>query len=152
MLNQVSLSSNSLSSIDLSGQYTLKVIFLDNNRFTFKTLPRNTFQLYTYANQAPIEISVDENGCVDLSDQAMVNGTETTYRWFVDDPYYDEETGELTGEELYVDDEYEVKNGVTRFMTNIDNVVCAMLNAEFPNLTLLTNHVNVTSYPVIVHI
>ena len=145
MLNQVSLSSNSLSSIDLSGQYTLKVIFLDNNRFTFKTLPRNTFQLYTYANQAPIEISVDENGCVDLSDQAMVNGTETTYRWFVDDPYYDEETGELTGEELYVDDEYEVKNGVTRFMTNIDNVVCAMLNAQFPNLTLLTNHVNVTT-------
>lgn len=145
MLNQVSLSANKLSSIDLSGQYTLKVIFLDNNRFTFKTLPKNTFQLYTYSNQAPVEISVDENGCVDLSDQAMVFGTPTTYRWFVDDPYYDEETGELTGEELYVDDEYEVKNGVTRFMTNIDNVVCAMLNTEFPNLTLLTNHVNVTT-------
>ncbi|MGM9713267.1 MAG: hypothetical protein ACI3Y5_03995 [Prevotella sp.] len=145
MLNQVSLSANKLSSIDLSGQYTLKVIFLDNNRFTFKTLPKNTFQLYTYANQATVEVSVDENGCVDLSDQATVFGTPTTFRWFVDDPYYDEETGELTGEELYVDEEYTVTNGVTKFLANIDNVVCAMLNTEFPNLTLLTNHINATT-------
>ena len=58
-------------------------------------------------------------------------------------PWYDEDSGELTGEELYVNDEYYVNDGVTIFTTPIENVVCAMLNEKFPNLTVYTNAIDV---------
>ena len=150
-LNQLFLTNNQLSSLDLSAQQGLHALHIDKNRFTFSTLPLPSSQYgsYQYGDQANLDIEVDENGCVDLSGEALVGETPTTYRWFVDAPWYDEDTGELTGEELYINEEYTLDGGITKFLRPISNVVCALLNEKFPNLTLYTNPVNVTTVDAI---
>ncbi|MCI6373388.1 MAG: hypothetical protein MR792_09025 [Paraprevotella sp.] len=75
----------------------------------------------------------------------MVCGRAHLYRWFVGEPWYDENTGELTGEELYYDDEVYVRDGVSTFSAPIDGVVCAMTNNMFPNLTLCTEPLDVVT-------
>ncbi|MDE6346510.1 MAG: hypothetical protein K2L55_07565 [Muribaculaceae bacterium] len=142
-MNQISLSHNRLSSIDLSAMKALNVIYLDNNMFRPSALPLNNYTLYTYANQAPIEVEVVD-GAVDLSSEAVINGKETVYRWFVDMPTLDAE-GNLVGEELYIDDEYTLDNGVTSFISPIDNVVCILYNSEFPNAYFYTDLIDIKS-------
>ncbi len=142
-MNQMSLVGNQLDHIDVSKMSALKVLYLDNNRFRPSTLPLNTFSLYTYANQAPIDITCAD-GTVDLASEAVVNDKPTTYRWFVDKPVFDAE-GNLTGEELIADDEYKLENGVTKFMTSIDNVMCVLTNEEFPNAYFYTTFIDATS-------
>lgn len=142
-MNQMSLIGNQLSHIDVSAMTGLKVLYLDHNKFRPSTLPLNTFTLYTCANQEPIAVEVVD-GKVDLSSEAVINGKETTFRWFVDTPSLDEE-GNLAGEELYVNDEYFLDNGVTSFATTIDHVMCVMTNDEFPNTYFYTVFVDVKS-------
>ena len=142
-LYQLFLSNNQLSSIDLSKSSKLNVLHIDKNKFRFSTLPvPGKYYVYQYGEQQPIDITVNE-GAVDLSSEKEVDGTATTFRWFVGSPWYDEDSGELTGEELYVNDEYYVNDGVTIFTTPIENVVCAMLNDKFPNFTVYTNAIDV---------
>lgn len=145
-LTQVFLSHNNLQNIDISAQTGLLALHIDYNKFTFSTLPPvlAKYASYQYGNQANINVTADENGYVDLSSQAMVGDSATVYRWFVDAPWYDENTGELTGEELYYDDEVFIESGISRFTAPINNVVCAMLNGMYPNLTLYTNPINVS--------
>ena len=146
-LSQIFLSHNNLETIDLSAQKNIAALHIDYNRFRISTLPlpKSSYASYQYANQANIDIAADKNGVVDLSSEAYVEDTPTTFRWFVGMPYYNEETGELDGEELYYDDEVFIKEGKSQFTTLIDGVVCAMLNEKFPNLTLYTNEIDVTS-------
>ena len=145
-LYQLFLSNNRLKTIDLSKNTDLRILHIDYNRFTYSTLPipNALYGSYQYGNQGRIDIVPDANGIVDLASEATVDGTPSTFRWFVGDPWYDENTGELTGEELYVDEEYNVKNGITTFHKPITDVVCAILNDKFPNLTILTNPVDIT--------
>lgn len=152
-LNQLFLTNNQLHEIDLSAQADLHALHIDYNRFSFSTLPLPSSQYgsYQYGNQAELEVEADANGVVDLSSEAMVGSNATTFRWFVDYPWYDENTGELTGEELYIDEEYTVENGVTQFLSPIENVVCALLNDQFPNLTLYTKPMDVTTAAAIHH-
>ena len=146
-LYQLFLSNNRLKTIDLSKNTGLRILHIDYNRFTYSTLPipNALYGSYQYGNQERIDIVPDANGIVDLASEATVDGTPSTFRWFVGDPWYDENTGELTGEELYVDEEYNVKDGKTTFHKPITDVVCAILNDKFPNLTILTNPVDITS-------
>ena len=150
-LNQLFLTHNQLSELDLHAQKGLHALHIDGNRFTFSTLPLPSSQYgsYQYGQQANIDIAVDEMGRVDLSSEAQVGQVATTYRWFVGAPWYDENSGELTGEELYINEEYTLEDGVTKFLSPIENVVCALLNEQFPNLTLYTNPVNVTTVDAI---
>lgn len=136
-MNQISLASNQLSSVDVSAMKSLNVLYLNNNLFRPSTLPLNKYTLYTYGNQAPLQTEVVD-GAVDLSSEAVINGKETVYRWFVDVPTFDEE-GNLVGEELYIDEEYTLDNGVTSFISPIDNVMCVLTNDEFPNAYFYTN-------------
>ncbi|MCM1108622.1 MAG: hypothetical protein NC388_06155 [Clostridium sp.] len=141
---QLSLAGNQLSHIDVSMLNKMKVLFLDQNKFKFSTLPLdNGYALYTYANQEPLAVDVAD-GKVDLSSEAVVNDTETEYRWFVGVPTVDE-TGELVGEELYIDDEYLLDGGVTTFTRPVDNVMCVMTNMQLPNLFLYTQLIDVKS-------
>lgn len=142
-LYQLGLSENSLSTLDVSANTDLHVLFLDHNRFTFATLPLPAqFQLYTYANQERLTVNL-ENGAIDLKEVATApDGTPTEFRWFVDDPYYDE-NGELTGEELVRDEDYSVVDAVTTFCRKQSGVVGCMTNEAFPQLLLLTSAVNV---------
>lgn len=139
---QLWLSSNKLTHIDISPLKSLKVLWLDGNRFDFTTLPlpQSSFILYNYLNQAPLEVA-SVNGVVDLSSQAEVNGTATEYTWFIGAPYIDE-NGNLAGEDLYIDEEYTLENGVTTFLKPFDNIMCVMTNSLFPNLYMMTGFLN----------
>lgn len=143
-LYQIALDHNQLSELNIDGLSHLDILFIDYNRFRFSTLPLGTnLSLYTYANQAALPVELVE-GKIDLSSEANIDGTATVYRWFVNAPFVDNE-GALTGEELYVDDEYSVEGGVTSFHSMINNVVGALTNDKFPKLILLTEPVDITS-------
>lgn len=141
-ITQMWLSNNNLTKVDLSPLKNLAFLFLDGNKFTLETLPLpGSLTLYDYAPQQAMEICVD-NGKVDLSAQANVNGVATEYTWFSGAPYLDE-NGELQGESLNVDEAYTIDNGVTSFLSPIQNVMCVMTNATFPNLYLTTTNIDV---------
>ena len=57
------------------------------------------------------DVSVNGNK-VDLSSEAVIDGTPTVYRWFTGNVNVDK-NGNLQGEEFDVDAEYTVTNGVT---------------------------------------
>lgn len=143
-MNQLALTENSLETVDVSKLSALAALYLDRNKFRFSTLPLDKgYSKYTYANQENLSPEVVD-GTVDLSSEAIVGGdSPTTYRWFVGTPTYDSEVGELVGEELIVDDEFSVTNGVTYFNLSYDGLVCAMTNEALPNMILYTVPLNV---------
>ncbi len=151
-LTQLFLNDNRLTSINLDDLTMLNVVYLDGNNFTIPTLPapRNQWNVYHYGNQNPIQISVVD-GKVDLSSQAYAGDSKTTYRWFIDSPYYDEEN-KLIGEELYEDTEYTLSNGVTTFLKDFHNIMCVMTNELFPELVLYTSFIDITGVSGIKHI
>lgn len=144
-LEQLALGQNQLAGIDVSSLSKLIALDLSGNRFTFATLPPvlPRYMIYHFVNQQPMDVPCVD-GRVDLSDQAEVNGTATEYRWFIGVPEFDE-NGELVGENLYVDDEYMLDNGVTTFIKPFDDVMCVMTNAEFPDLYLYTVPMSVSA-------
>lgn len=149
-LDQIAIDGNLLTSIDIIKLNSLRVLFIDRNKFKFSTLPvGDHLSLFTYADQYPLEATVND-GRVDLSSEAEVRGEATTYRWYLNYPDYDE-NGELVGEELYVDDEYMVENGVTTFLVGINDVVCILTNPLYPNLVLFTPLMNIPGPPAGIH-
>lgn len=143
-ISQLALNGNLLRTLDVSA---LKLVELQlaGNYFTFQTLPpvESNYALYIYYNQQPIEVE-PVDGKVDLSSQAMVGTSPTEYHWFLGKPDFDE-AGNLVGEELYIDDEYTLDNGVTTFNKSFDGVMCVMTNEAFPKLYLYTQLLDVKS-------
>ena len=142
-LEQLALSNNNLTSIDVESLRNLRVLFLDYNKFAFSGLPRTReqFSLYTYTNQAGVTAS-EVDGKIDLGTYSSAYGTDTKYTWYLGEPITND-YGELEGEELYVDDEYTLENGVTTFLKPFNNVMCVMTNDEFPSLYISTQLMNV---------
>ena len=139
-LQQIELSHNLLTTLDVGKLSQLRALAIDNNYFRFSTLPavKSAYTVYYYQPQAPIEVAPVE-GVIDLASEAEISGVATTYRWYLDMPVVNPDTGELEGEELIEDTEYSIDGGVTRFMTPIDNVMCVMTNGSFPNMYQYTN-------------
>lgn len=55
-------------------------------------------------------------------------------------PRSNPETGMIEGDLLSEGTDYEIENGVTRFLRDQDGkVLCVMTNSIFPNLTLITD-------------
>ncbi|MGM9802575.1 MAG: hypothetical protein ACI308_00200 [Muribaculaceae bacterium] len=143
-MEQLTLDHNQFETLDVSSLTKLRVLLIDNNKFRFSTLPADRgYGVYIYGSQATLPVELIE-GKVDFSSEANISGTETEYRWFIDMPYTDD-YGDLTGEELYVDEEYNVVNGVTEFHKQLNNVVGVLTNATFPNLVLYTEMFDITS-------
>lgn len=143
-LYQVWLNDNRLKAVDVTPCTNLHVLNVSGNRLRFSTLPSSSglyASNYSYARQDSLEVEC-ANGRVDLSSEAEVDGTPTTFRWFVGLPSLDE-NNELQGEELVLNDEYTVSGGVTTFKLtdNFDNLVCTMTNERFPNLIQRTAYV-----------
>lgn len=145
-ISQLSLSHNLLESINVNVLPNLRVLALNNNKLTFKTLPehKSTYSVYYYNNQENIDAVATEDGVIDLSDQAVVGTTNTVYRWFLGVPVLNEE-GALEGEELIIDTEYTLENGVTKFLKDFEGVMCVMTNAALPNVYICTNLMDVTA-------
>ena len=144
-ITQLSLSNNDLESINVDVLSKLRVLVINNNKLNFKTLPVNkpTYSVYYYHNQDNID-AVAVDGVVDLSDQLLVDTTKTVYRWFIDVPVLND-LGQLEGEELYIDTEYTLVNGVTTFLKSFENVMCVMTNAALPNVFICTNLMDVNA-------
>ena len=144
-ITQLGLSNNELESINVNVLPKLRVLALDNNKLTFKTLPvhKPAYSVYYYHNQAALDVTAID-GVVDLSDQIKVDTTATVYRWFVGVPGVTED-GELEGEELYIDTEYTLENGVTTFLKNFEGIMCVMTNEALPNVFIYTNLMDVTA-------
>lgn len=149
-LNQVGLADNMLSAINPDGLPYLRTLAIDNNRFTFETLPlpQSQWIRYTYANQATVNAAID-GLVVDLSSQKEVNGTPTVYRWFIDVPTYNYDTAEWEGEELVKDEEYTVDGGVTTLTSGYDKMICLMTNSQLPNVTLTTDLLDLSAVDTI---
>ena len=149
-IQQLYLANNRFSTIDLSPLNNLRVLILNGNYFNFRTLPaiKSSYIVYYYYNQAPFEAALQEGNTIDLSSQAMVGDSVTTYTWYLDVPEWDSEQGAFVGEELIEDEEYTVENGVTTFIKSFNKVMCIMTNPAFPNLYLYTNLYNVTGTAV----
>lgn len=144
-LEQLSLNGNEFHAVDVSMLKKLKALVVDHNYFTFATLPpvKDSYVIYTYGNQATLPaVAVDNT--VDLSSQAYVGNTPSTFRWFIDEPVYNREQEIWEGEELIENDEYTVNEGVTTFSTKLDRLVCLIQNSQFPKLALLTEMVNLS--------
>lgn len=152
-LQELLLSDNELRTIDLAPvKERLRALYIAGNYFTFATLPLASdlgeyFFAYDYSNQKPIEVTAEEGDRIDLSEQASVVGTPTDYRWFLGDSqsdvYYDYYEEAFVGDELSGDDseqpDFVVEGGVTTFLRPQDRkVICAMTNAQLPNLILYT--------------
>lgn len=147
-LEQVGLSGNMLSTLDVSRLYSLKSLYIDNNRFTFSTLPPASAVSirYIYRNQAPLQVEPQQMS-IDLSKEAFVGDSITTYRWFFDEFAMDE-NGNYVGEELVAGEEYTVKNGVTTFLQDTHRVIGLLLNPAYPDLALSTVMTDVVSNAV----
>lgn len=145
-ITQLSLANNKLEKINVDVLPKLIALAINNNKLNFATLPvhKPSYVVYYYHNQDNIDVVPTEDGIVDLSSQIKVNNTETVYRWFLDVPMLNDR-GELEGEELYVDYEYTIENGVTKFLRSFKNVMCVMTNAALPNVFICTNLLNVTA-------
>lgn len=150
-LSQIMLGHNKLSSLNLDAvSGTLRVLDVTDNRFIFSTLPlASTLPLlnnYYYSNQAAVPVECIE-GKIDLSSEASVSGTATSYAWYLGEPYLDTETGEISGEALVTGDddpEYTVTDGITSFhYTFSEDVTGVMTNALYPNLYLFTTPVSI---------
>jgi hypothetical protein len=155
-LNAVLLNHNEFDHLNLSPLKKLNVLEINGNNFRFSTLPlaSETFSditnySYKYSEQNPVQVQAD-NGVVDLSSEATVNGTATTYAWYIGELDYDD-YDEITNEQLYSQDneygeapEYLIENGVTTFLSEQTRIICVMTNDEFSDLELTTNMINVT--------
>lgn len=137
-IEQLWVFNNKLTSVNVSALSKLRWLDVTENCLNFLTLPepRETMIRYAYGNQYPVDAEMVD-GVIDLSKYGA-----TSWRWFINAPYFDEE-GVLCGEELIENDEYFIKEGVTTFTTDFSNVICVMQNPDFPDLYLQTPFLNV---------
>lgn len=148
-MEQLSLSQNQFEDVDVSMLGRLMALHVDGNLFTYATLPtpRTSYYQYVYANQKDLVATVDGNRA-DLSANAFSRtGAATQYRWFIDRPTVNDD-GSLDGEELYIDDEYTVAEGVSTFMGKFDNLICVMTNPDFPGALMWSRPVSVADNSV----
>lgn len=145
-VSQFTITNNQLTSINVENLSQLLMLGLTGNNLTFKTLPKVNprYISYSYSNQAPIDVAPSSEGVIDLADQAVVDATQTVYRWFLGAPIIND-YGELEGEELILGTEYTLENGVTTFLKDFEGVMCVMTNAKFPDLFLYTSLMDVAS-------
>lgn len=139
----VYLRDNQLSELKLPA--AVRRLWVDGNKFTLTQLnelkPLAT-QTFTYAStytsefaQAPYEIpeKIDVNGTVDLSSQATLGTTATSFTWKTAD-----------GTALVEGTDYTVSNGVFTFLTGQEAIHCEMTNAELPAFTAAKPYVTTT--------
>lgn len=154
-LQQLWLNSNLLTEVKapIAQNPDLVVLNVVDNKLRFSTMPAANetkrvglkgvprFNRYSYNLQEEITPAV-KDGKIDLSSEAVAGGQQTVFRWFIGGVQVVD--GELQGEELNLDDEYTVENGVTTFIMKHrqENLTCVMTNPAFPAAVLATKFIN----------
>lgn len=143
-LENIGLNGNNLRSINLDGLSRIRYLGLDHNEFDLATLPlpQDSWAIYNYSDQADIH-AVAEGNVVDLSSQAWVEDTPTAYRWWIGKPTYNEEDEAWEGEELILDEDYAIDDGISTFFQECNELVGMLTNEVFPKLTLFTEPLSV---------
>ena len=133
------------TAIKLPEGQTVKQLWVDGNAFTLSQLyaAKSLTQTFTYATtytkaqaQAPYELpaKIDVNGTVDLSSQAMLGETATTFVW-----------KNAEGTALNEDVDYElIGPGVFTFTTAQEAIHCEMTNAELNAFTAEKPYITTT--------
>lgn len=146
------LRNNQLADSSVVLPTAVKRMWLDGNNFTlaglyaYKAMATQTF---TYATtfatefaQAPLAITSEE-GVIDLSAQAKLGESATTFTWIT-----------AANDTLVEGTDYTVVDGVFTFMTSNDSIRCYLTNAELPNFTAavpyVTTWTSVTAAPALV--
>ncbi len=144
---QLFVAENQLREIDLSQNHSLNVVNLNNNCFDFTSLPLPGWNIYYYANQAPLDVECVE-GKVDLSAQYEVGGNLSDYYWFVGEIEYGyDENGQLglVNEKLVEGEDFLVNEGVITFAQPWPKLTGLVVNETFPDLLLFTQPIAVTA-------
>lgn len=123
---------NQLTSLALKGLEKLNTLNCSGNKISFSKLPLKTplLSTYTYSPQSPFSenISTELGTEMDLSSEAIINGTQTIFSWY------------RNNEEIVNTDQ----SG--KFTPNNDGFFyCKMTNPLFPNLTINTGTYKVGS-------
>ncbi len=140
-LLSLNIAGNNFKEIDLTSNAALQTIDIRNNMFTFATIPATTANM-TMAPQKPVKIA-GRSFAVNLSSQAVVDDTPTTYTW----------REASTGNALTEGTDYTINNGKTTFSETLIGKVlyCEMQNAKLPQFTgdntLRTTEITVTGMP-----
>lgn len=145
-LNSLNIRGNKVSELIFNTEEgaldNLEEVIVDNNNFTFATLPLFTgIDQYVYAPQAKIEI-LSMAPAINLSAQnVMVNGQGSTFVW----KYAEDNT-------VVPSDQYSMENGATVFNESLagSTVYCEITNPAFPDFNanpLSTENVTVSSKP-----
>lgn len=130
--------SNQLEELDISNNPDIIELICWDNNLTYATLPPREIGYYTALpqNDMPIEEEYEVGEEIDLSDQLMVNDIRTTYAWKTGDTY-----PYVT---LLEGVDYEIENGVTRFLKKQpETVFCEMQNSFFGTLSLATTRAKI---------
>ncbi|MBQ0058216.1 MAG: hypothetical protein KBT20_11220 [Bacteroidales bacterium] len=147
-LTQLSLPENKFRDIDLSHNTHLNVVDLNNNYFDLTTLPLpGQYNIYNYANQAPLQISSNGN-MVDISSHAVIADSASTFYWFTGTQlnYGYDAVGNmvLNNDELIEGQDFTVEGGVSTFVSDWESLFCYIYNPLFPNIIYLTTPVSIS--------
>ncbi|MCL2639430.1 MAG: hypothetical protein FWD53_01150, partial [Phycisphaerales bacterium] len=132
---------NQLTSLNVSGCTTLEYLNCSYNQLTCSTLPPTSvvtpddYSYYKYSPQNDVFIasSLARNATLDLSREAVIDGTATVYTW-----HY--ANGNIVAKSSYT----EVGGKFTFTGLNDGDVIyCTMTNAKFPELMLETTQVTI---------
>lgn len=146
-LFQLFVAENHLHEIDLSNNHKLYAVNLNDNYFDFSTLPIPQWNVYYYANQAPLHVECID-GRVDLSSQMMADGISSQIYWFVGELelIQDEDNNlELLNEELIQGEDYFVQNGICTFKQSWPLLTGYIYNPVFPDILFFTEPISVTA-------
>lgn len=151
-LENIGLNGNQFKTINLDGLDHIRYLALDHNKFDLATLPlpQSAWAIYNYADQADLQVEADGN-VIDLSSQAWVDGIPTEYSWWIGKPTYNDENEAWEGEELILDEDYTIEDGVSTFFQSCTDLVGMLTNEVFPNLTLFTEPLTTNSLSSIVN-
>ena len=139
-LQSIYVYSNQLEELDISNNPDIIELICWDNNLTYATLPPREIGYYTALpqNEMPIKGQYEVGEEIDLSDQLMVNDVRTTYAWKTGDTY-----PYVT---LLEGMDYEIENGVTRFLrAQSETVFCEMENSFFGTLSLTTARTKIGS-------
>lgn len=144
-MQQLGLNNNYLHTLDVASLEGLRALAIVGNRFDFSTLPPilPQYMVYNYSGQAMLEVELQDEKVIDLSSQAMVGDSVTTFTWYLGEPLFNYDTYEWEGEVLIPGKEYTLENGVTTFLKPFDDVICLLTNPAFPDVYLYTDYFDV---------